>query len=194
MGPDPEWARRLSLDLVDRYLAALHAHLTGATPDSHWERYLSLALDCRQRPAFVAMAGYNAHLTVDLARAVATSATRPEFASGYLRIVGAIADRGDLIVDRTRREYGADLGPLWHFYVVGDAVDAATASTGVSPDGRAASHVLLRFADQSYSSLTFAHGLGLENPALAPAVEGQMWGVWTAADVALQTTTAVGGL
>lgn len=187
VAPDPEWARRLSLDLLDRYLAALHGHFTGTGVEPHWERFLSLALDCRQRPTFVAMTGYNAHLTVDLARAVAASGSRPELLGGYLQIVGAIADHAPELVERTRRDYGADIGPLFHFYVVGDVADAAAGSAGGSP-------ALLRFADQAYSSLTYAHGLALRDPALHGAAEGQVLGLWTDADVALQSVTALGGL
>lgn len=187
MAPDPEWARRLSLTLIEPYLAALHAHLTAAPIDEHWRRYFALAAGCRQRPAFVAMAGYNAHLTVDLARAVAASRTRPEDVTGYLEIVGGIADHRRLIIDRTRRDYGADLGPLWNLYVVGPAVDAVT-GPGVG------SGALLRFGDQSYSMLAFAHGLALQDPVAGPAAAGQVLGLWADADVSLQAITALGGL
>ena len=53
---------------------------------------------------------------------------------------------------------------------------------------------LLRFADQAYSSLTYAHGLALRDPALHGTAEGQVLGLWTDADVALQSVTALGGL
>lgn len=133
------------------------------------------------------MAGYNAHLTVDLARAVAASRTRPEDVTGYLEIVGGIADHRRLIIDRTRRDYGADLGPLWNLYVVGPAVDAVT-GPGVG------SGALLRFGDQSYSMLAFAHGLALQDPVAGPAAAGQVLGLWADADVSLQAITALGGL
>ena len=187
VAPDPEWARRVSLTLLEPYLAAVHAHFTGAPVQEHWQRFFDLATDCRQRPAFVAMTGYNAHLTVDLARAVAASHTRPGHAAGYLEIVGGIADHSDLIIDRTRREYGADLGPLWNLYVVGPAVDSIT-GPGVG------SGALLRFGDQAYSSLAFVHGLALQDPAVAPSAAGQVLGLWADVDVVLQSITRSGGL
>ena len=143
-----------------------------------------LADRSRQRPAFVAMTGYNAHLTVDLARAVAASGTRPEDVTGYLEIVGGIADHRNLIIDRTRQAYGADLGPLWNAYVVGPALEVVT-GPGVG------SGALLRFGEQAYSTLAFAHGIALQDPALAPAAGGQVLGLWVDADVALQTITAL---
>lgn len=187
VAPDPEWARKLSLVLLEPYLTALHAHFSGAPVDEHWARYFSLAVDCRQRPAFVAMTGYNAHLTVDLARAVAATDAVPEDVGGYLEIVGGIADHRRLIIDRTLEVYGADLGPLWNLYVVGPAIDAVT-GPGVG------SGALLRFGDQAYSLLAFSHGLALQDPAVAPVAAGQVLGLWRDVDVVLQSITAVGGL
>ncbi|WP_278314313.1 DUF5995 family protein [Lolliginicoccus levis] len=184
---DPQWANELSLDLLERYLANLHARLTGGVLEPQWERFFDLAEDCSASPAQAAMAGYNAHLTVDLARAVSAAGTRDAHVPDFFRIVDAIALRGDLIIDRTRAAYGADLGPLWRGYVVGPALDSLVGE-GVGTTA------LLRFADVGYNSLTLAHGLALQEPMLAGDAERRIAGLWSMADDVLAGLRLAGGL
>ncbi|WP_235900524.1 DUF5995 family protein [Lolliginicoccus suaedae] len=184
---DPEWANELSLDLLVRYLGNLHARVTGGVVEPQWARFFDLAEDCSVSPARAAMAGYNAHLTVDLARSVAAAGTRDAHVPDFFRIVDAIALRGDLIIDRTRSAYGADLGPLWRGYVVGPALDSIVGE-GVGTTA------LLRFADVGYNSLTLAHGLALQEPMLAADAELRITGLWQVADDVLAGLSVVGGL
>ncbi|MBD8507301.1 hypothetical protein HT102_12480 [Hoyosella sp. G463] len=184
---DARWAGELSLDLLERYLANLHARVTGGVVEPQWARFFDLAEDCSASPARAAMAGYNAHLTVDLARAVAAAGTRDAHVPDFFRIVDAIAVRGDLIIDRTRSAYGADLGPLWRGYVVGPALDSIVGE-GV------ATTALLRFADMGYNSLTLAHGLALQEPMLAADAERRIAGLWQVADDVLAGLAMAGGM
>lgn len=189
---DLPWATRLSSDLLEGYLAAVHAHVTGAAVPEHWQHYFELATDCSVPGGYAAMAGYNAHLTVDLAHAVASSGTTPAEYGNYLEIVGAIADQGDAIVASTQSEFDADLAPLWRLYFLGDAADAVTAqatgSTSIAPgDGH---RVLLRVGDQGYSTLSFAHGLALADPGSAAPAHASVRNTWALADRALEALTA----
>ena len=186
------WATHLSTDLLEGYLSAVHAHVTGGAVPEHWQHYFELASDCAVPGGYAAMAGYNAHLTVDLAHAVATSGTTPAEYGQYLEIVGTIADQGDAIVAGTQAEFDADLAPLWRLYFLGDAADAVTAqttaSTGIAPgDGH---RLLLRAGDQGYSTLSFAHGLALADPATAEPAHASVRNTWVLADGALEALTA----
>ncbi|MFC9788398.1 DUF5995 family protein [Rhodococcus sp. NPDC127528] len=183
----PAWAHAISTDLLRRYLANLHAEFTGAPVEPAWQRYFGLAYDCAQSPARVAMTGYNAHLTVDLARSVAATGTATENVPDFYKIVDSIATDGDAIVTRTKAVYGADLGPLWRFYFLGEGLDRL-AGAGV------ASELLLRAADSGYNTLTLANGFALQNPQTAPGAAAEMDALWSTADGAVEVLARLGGL
>ncbi|MFC7450259.1 DUF5995 family protein [Rhodococcus daqingensis] len=183
----PAWAHAISTDLLRRYLDNVHAEFTGTPAEPAWQRYFDLTRDCALSPARVAMIGYNAHLTVDLARAVAATGTTDRNVPDYYKIVDSIATDGDAIVTRTKAAYGADLGPLWRFYFVGEGLDRL-AGEGV------ASELLLRAADSGYNTLTLANGFALQNPQIAPAATAEMEALWGTADGAIELLTRLGGL
>ena len=184
---DREYGHRLSLDLLDRFLATVHAEFTGAATEPQWAHYFALAADCGVPGERVAMAGYNAHITVDLAHTVAATGSRPENAADYFTIVDAIALNGALIVEGTRAAYNVDLGPLWRFYFVGEGLDAVV-GRGV------ATTQLLRAADLGYNVVVFGNGLALQDPALAPGVEAEITGLWWSTETAFDVLVDVGGL
>ncbi|MFI5776378.1 DUF5995 family protein [Nocardia sp. NPDC051570] len=184
---DPEWAHRISLELLSRFLRNLHAEFTGASLDAQWARYFELTRRCELSPARVAMTGYDAHLGVDLSYSVAAVGTTPANARDYFTMIDAIAARADLIIDGTRSVYGGDLGPLWRFYFLGDGLDAVLGA-GV------ASGPLLRLADAGANVVIFSNGLALRNPALAPAPAAEIDLLWRTADAAFDVLAAGGGL
>ncbi|GAA4472650.1 hypothetical protein GCM10023094_05020 [Rhodococcus olei] len=183
----PAWAHLLSTDLLRRYLDNVHAEFTGAPSEPAWQRYFALSHDCTRSPARTAMVGYNAHLTVDLARAAAATGTTQQNVPDFYTIVDAIASDGAAIVTRTRDVYGADLGPLWRFYFLGEGLDRL-AGQGV------ASGLLLRAADSGYNTLTLANGFALQNPQTAAAAAAEMDALWATADGAIDVLAQLGGL
>lgn len=185
--PDRVWSPAISSDLLARYLRNLHAEFTGTPADPAWANYFALARDCAQSPARVAMAGYNAHLTVDLAHAVDTSGTRPDNVADFYRIVDSIALRGDSIIKLTKDLYGGDLGPLWRFYFVGEGLDRLAGNDQPS-------QTLLRAADSGYNTVTLANGFALQNPGIRTPAEQEIDGLWRVTDSALQTLSDLGGL
>ncbi|WP_333618956.1 DUF5995 family protein [Dietzia sp.] len=196
--PNLPWALTLSSHLLDGYLDAMHAHATGGAVAPHWQHYFEVAADCSLPGGYAAMAGYNAHLTVDLARAVSTSGTTPAEYGQYLEIVGAIADHGDAMVALTSEHFEANLAPLWRLYFLGEAADgsvgaaAGAGSTGISPgEGH---RLLLRTADQGYSTLSFGNGLLLADPATEAAGQSAIGSTWAAADQSLQALSTHGFL
>ncbi|NKY88599.1 DUF5995 family protein [Nocardia veterana] len=184
---DPEFAHRISLDLLLRFLRNVHGEFTGGPTEPQWTNYFALTRDCGLSPARVAMAGYNAHLTVDLANAVAAVHATPADAPDYFRIVDAIASKGSLIVDETKADYGGDLGPLWRFYFLGEGLDRVVGA-GVG------SGALLRLADAGANVVIFGNGLALQDPALEPATRTEIDVLWHSADAAFAVLSAAGGL
>ncbi|MGW5382102.1 DUF5995 family protein [Nocardia sp. NPDC003963] len=184
---DPEWAHRISLDLLLRFLHNVHAEFTGAPTEPQWDHYFRLAHRCELSAARVAMAGYNAHLSVDLSNAVAATHATPANAADHFRIVDAIAGHGSLIVDLTKEIYGGDLGPLWRFYFFGEGLDAVLGA-GV------ATGPLLRLADLGANVVIFGNGLALQDPAAEPAVRAEMDVLWRSADAAFEVLAANGAL
>lgn len=184
---DREWAHNISLDLLSRFLRAVHAEFTGAAAEPQWAHYFALTKQCHLSAARVAMAGYNAHLTVDLSLSVA--AVRGTTANGpdYFRIVDAIATNGFLLVDATKATYGGDLGPLWRFYFLGEGLDAVLGA-GVATVPR------LRLADAGANVVIFGNGLALQDPALAPTVRTEMDLLWRTADTAFEVLAALDAL
>ncbi|MBN4925309.1 hypothetical protein IEU95_00550 [Hoyosella rhizosphaerae] len=184
---DQEWAARLSLDLLTRYLANLHAEMTGAPVEPQWQRFFELASDCSQSPEHAAMAGYNAHITVDLAYSVSVAGTRDHHAFDFFRIVDQIALHGNSIIDSTRSAYGADLGPLWSGFFIGDAVDSVVGE-GVGTTA------MLRIADVGYNSLTLAHGFALQHQPTEVEARHRIHGLWGTIDQVLGGLNYVGSL
>lgn len=184
---DREYAHAISTELLGRFLDNLHAEFTGGVAEPQWAHYFALARDCGVSRARTAMAGYNAHLTVDLTYSVAAVGSRPENAPDYFTIVAAIASAGDLIIDRTEAVYDADLGPLWRFYFVGEGLDQLFGA-GV------ATEQLLIAADLGANTVIFANGLALQDPALAPAVRAEVTALWQAADLAFDALARINAL
>ncbi len=184
---DPRYSRTLSIDLVSRWLRVVHAEWTGGPVPPWWANYFTLATECGLPPARVAMAGYNAHITVDLAYTVAQAGSRPGNAHDFYRIVDTIAKNGDVIPARSKRIYGADLWGLWQFYFFGRGLDRIVGA-GV------ASNLLLRAGDDGYNTLTFANGLALEQPGSHPAVDDEILALWRTGEVAFDVLSGIGGL
>lgn len=184
---DRDWAHALSSDLLRRYLVNLHAEFTGAPVDPHWAQYFTMSKQCDSPPAEVAMRGYNAHLTVDLAYAVAEAQTKQTHVADFYRIVDSIALQADTIIDRTRDVYSADLGPMWRFYVLGEGLDRL-----VGED--AGSEALLRAADSGYNTVTLAHGFALQDPRTAPMAETSIASLHESVGGAIGVLSDLGGL
>ncbi|WP_405490336.1 DUF5995 family protein [Nocardia sp. NBC_00511] len=184
---DPEYAHRISLELLGRYLRNLHAEFTGGAVDPQWARYFDLAAQCDISGARAAMAGYNAHLVVDLANSVAAVGSQTGNAADYFKIVATIAAAGDEIIDRTETVYNADLGPLWRFYFFGEGLDLL-AGKGM------ATRPLLVFADLSANVVIFGNGLALQDPTLHDATTTEISALYGTADTAFDILTRLHAL
>ncbi len=183
----PDYAHAVSLELARRLLVNFHDEFTGKMVEPHWAQYFSLAADCAVSGARVAMAGYNAHLTVDLTYSVAAVHARPEDAGDHFELVDGIARVGTPIIDRTKATYGVDIGPLWRFYFLGEGLDLLVGQ-GV------ATGPMLEAADDGYNVIVFGNGLALQNPALHDATVSEILAVHAAAETAFDVLARLGGL
>ncbi|WP_373864565.1 DUF5995 family protein [Nocardia vaccinii] len=183
----PDYAHAVSLELARRLLVGFHREFTGEAVESHWAQYFSLAADCGISGARMAMAGYNAHLTVDLAYSVAAVGARPEDAGDHFRIVDAIAQQGLPIIDRTKAAYGVDIGPLWRFYFLGEGLDRLVGQ-GV------ATGPMLRASDDGYNVIVFGNGLALQNPTTHDATVAEIRTLHQSTETAFDVLTRLGGL
>jgi hypothetical protein len=183
----PDYAHAVSLELARRLLVSFHGEFTGGAVEPHWAQYFSLAANCGVSGARVAMAGYNAHLTVDLAYSVAAVGARPENAGDHFKIVDAIARVGSPIIDLTKAAYGVDIGPLWRFYFLGEGLDLLV-GRGV------ATGPMLEAADDGYNVIVFGDGLALQNPAVHDATAAQIRTLYQSTETAFDVLARFGGL
>ncbi len=184
---NPPWAPVISLRLLNRFLDATHAEFSGGTVPPHWQRYFGLARTCGISGERVALSGYNAHITVDLAYATADARTTADDASDYFRLVDAIAAHGDSIVRETDRAYHVDLGPTFRFYFFGEGLDRLVGA------GKATGP-MLRAADVGYNVLTFGNGLALQDRRTHDAAVVDIDALWNTGDAALAAFETWGAL
>ncbi|GAC49540.1 DUF5995 family protein [Gordonia aichiensis] len=184
---NPRWAPVISLRLLDRFFAAVHAEFSGGPVPPQWARYFGLTLDCGASGERAALTGYNAHITVDLAYATADARTIPDDAPDFFRLVDAIAAHGDSIVRETNRIYHVDLGPTFRFYFVGEGLDRLVGA------GKATGP-MLRAADVGYNVLTFGNGLALQDPRSRDTAAADIAALWNTGDAALTAFESLGVL
>lgn len=184
---DPARMQAISVHLLDRYLAAVHARYSGADVPEHWRNYFRLAADCSVLGQRAAMAGYNAHITVDLADAVAESGATQADAPDFYRLVDTIAAHASSIAEVTRDDYGVDLGPALRFYFLGEGLDRIVGAGN-------ASQPMLRAADVGYNVATFTNGLVLEDPTTRPTARTAVTALWSTGESALTVADRLGVL
>ncbi|WP_406230424.1 DUF5995 family protein [Nocardia sp. NBC_01009] len=184
---DRDYAHAISLELLSRYLDNVHAAFGGGVVEPQWANYFEMAQRCDVSAARLAMAGYNAHLAVDLSYSVAAVCSAPRNARDYFKIVDAIATAGHVIVDRTEQVYHGDLGPLWRFYFVGEGMDLLL-GRGV------ATGPLLRLADLGANVVIFGNGLALRDSALHDPTTTEIHLLTDTAEVAFDVLVQLRGL
>ncbi len=162
---DPDYAHRLSTAVMSQFLVNLHGEFGGGHVEPRWARHFALAHDCSLSLGRVALAGYNAHYTVDMPRAVAAIGSRPGNARDYFTVLDTIGRNTDVIVERTKAVFGNALGPV---------LDALSFN-GVTTAGFG-----------GFNAINFANGLALQNPSLRAATEAAMGAQWKSVDIAVQ--------
>ncbi|GAB88781.1 DUF5995 family protein [Gordonia rhizosphera] len=162
---DPDYAHRLSIEVMSQFLVNLHGEFVGGHVEPRWARHFALAHDCSFSLGRVALAGYNAHYTVDMPRAVAAIGSRPGNARDYFTVLDTIGRNTNVIVERTKAVFGGAVGPV---------LDALSFN-GFTTAGFAA-----------FNAVNFANVLALQNPSLRGATEAAMGAQWKSVDIAVQ--------
>ncbi len=184
---DPQRDAQFFFEGYETWLRAVHAEFTGAPVAWQWAPYFGLAGNCAESGAYVAMVGYNAHMSVDIPYALASTGIGPDNSADYFKLMDAIAVNNPALVSRTKQAYNADVGPLWRFYFFGEGLDRITGA-GVG------STMLLRSALASVNATNLANGVGLANPATRDLTNAGITTMWGAIDGVLATLTNVNGL
>ncbi|MFJ4651880.1 DUF5995 family protein [Nocardia sp. NPDC088792] len=183
---DPELQAQFYDGNYESWLRALHAEFTGAPLPKHWTKYFDLAATCTQSPAYTAMVGYNAHMSVDIPHSLAAAGIQGNDPD-YFRVLDAIGADNSLIVSQTKAAYNADVGPLWRFYFLGEGLDLVT-GPGVG------SGQLLRTVLAGVNAANLANGVALQNPVTHDLTSAAIDAQWSVVDTALATLTQIHGL
>jgi Family of unknown function (DUF5995) len=148
---DPTFARKFSGALLGHWLDAVHAQFTGAVAAPEWQFYFALAHVCSTSKTLIALTGYNSHLNVDVAEALADADATPADEADYVEIVDAVAASSPVLISATQSAYGANIGPVWQ--------------------------VILSEAG-TITEEAFANGLALQVPSTAPAAVVAIFDAW----------------
>lgn len=106
-----------------RFLYNLQDHLLGKkSPEYHWRQYYVLCFS-NQPKLRMACAGLNAHLTVDLAFAVADVHGQKAFKNDFLQFGEALVKGAPDIIEELRSQYGVESGDLFNGLFIGDIID-----------------------------------------------------------------------
>lgn len=120
---DPEKAKAITIAFAKRYLFNLHDHLLGnKIPEYHWKQYYLLCFSDQPRLR-MATAGLNAHLTVDLARAVADVDGGPAYKPDFLQFGEALVNAAPFIISELKDQYGVESEDLFNGFFLADVID-----------------------------------------------------------------------
>jgi hypothetical protein len=120
---DLQKAKDITVAFCKRYLFNLHDHLLGIEPEYHWKNYYTLCFSHQPMTRSMA-AGLNAHLTVDLARAVYDVSGDSSFKNDYTEFGEALVKASPYIIAELQEQYQVDAAYLFHGLFIGDLLDA----------------------------------------------------------------------
>ena len=118
---DTRTARALIVDFGRRYLAELHADVTGGEVAPHWQRHFDLAAAGPSLRS--AASAINAHLSVDLAESLVAIGAGAGFARDFAVFGDALAGATDDVIAALAR-HGVKADGLLRGWFVGRAIDA----------------------------------------------------------------------
>jgi hypothetical protein len=119
---DIQKAKDITIAFSKRYLFNLHDHLTGKDPEYHWKNYYAFCFSNQPRTRIMS-AGLNAHLTVDLARAVYDVNGNAAFKDDYTQFGEALVKASPYIISELKNQYHVESANLFHGLFIGDILD-----------------------------------------------------------------------
>jgi hypothetical protein len=120
---DLEKAKAITIAFAKRYYYNLHDHLLGQkSPEYHWKQYYVICFS-NQPKLRMATAGLNAHLTVDLARAVADVHGQQTYKKDFFQFGEALVKASPNIIEELQSQYGVESADFFSGFFIGDIID-----------------------------------------------------------------------
>ena len=159
---DPEYSLKFALDFSKRYLHVLEDHLYNRPLEYHWQVYYDHA-QANTHITKMVLEGINAHLTIDLTRALAHTGVYPEFIDDWLLFGDNTVQSVPGFLEELQVEYDTDASDVFGVFFIGDLLDAFLG------DG-----ATINFGFNLLRKDAFDNALRLQNPAITRQIEWKM--------------------
>lgn len=159
---DESYSNKFALDFSKRYLYFLKSHLLNEPLEFHWEEYYRHALEGHHITRMV-LEGINAHLTIDLTRALAHTGVYPDFQDDWILFGDITVQSVPGFLDELQAEYHTDGSDVFGVFFIGDIIDA------IFGEGTA-----VHFGFNLLRVDAFDRALALQDPQRAHRIEADM--------------------
>jgi hypothetical protein len=119
----PQMTAALMVDFGRRFLAPLHAYVTGKHPGDVWTSYYQVAKENANPTQRTLGMGFNAHLSLDLAETLAAIKAPPSFREEYVELGAALYLANPEIARSMKEQYQHSCDPLLQGFSVGRGLD-----------------------------------------------------------------------
>ncbi len=119
---DPVYSEKFAVDFSERYMVYLKNHLLGNPIEFHWESYYENAFNGTNITKLV-LQGINAHLTIDLTRALGYTGVYPEFRQDWIAFGDNTVKNVPSFLEELKEDYNTDASEMFGLFFVGDIID-----------------------------------------------------------------------
>jgi len=119
---DEEYSNIFGVDFSKRYLYYLKDHLLNRPLEYHWDLYYQHAMNDYHITRLV-LEGINAHLTLDLTRALGHTGVQPEFADDWILFGDVTVLSVPGFLEELQDEYDTDASGVFNVFFIGDILD-----------------------------------------------------------------------
>jgi hypothetical protein len=178
----PEWARDLITEFARRYLRNLHGHLTGTEVTGQWDKYYSLAQDCRVGRGRTLGVAIAVHLMVDLPKTLYSIGSTPDQREDFVLFGDILLEIFPQLIIDVQADYDVDVTGLLKGFFLGEWVDSVTR------DGRTTEFI--------YQGVRLNAWRGGQNYRHFPkaVVDLEIRAAWGLAEITLAKLDALGAL
>lgn len=159
---DPDYSLKFVIDFSKRYLHILEDHLYDRPLEFHWQLYYDHARQDKHITRMV-LDGINAHLTIDLSRALGHTGVYPEFEDDWILFGNNTVLSVPGFLEELQAEYDTDASDVFGVFFIGDLIDA------LFGEGTA-----VNFGFNLLRIDAFNNGLRLQNPEIEVYIERKM--------------------
>lgn len=120
---DNAYTLKFSIEFSKRYLYYLKHHLLNEPLEYHWDLYYNHAMNNTTITRLV-LEGINAHVTIDMTRALAQTGAYRNYQSDWLLFGDkTVASVPDFLIE-LKEEYHTDASGIFNVFFIGDIVDS----------------------------------------------------------------------